>query len=108
MILGARFHKGDTRIHPDAPRNTCAVQTAVGQVCHVLTLRSHIQLIILNNHHVFIMFHIIYDIVVQTVYPLIPSFIGNRLNQPNPSSNWYNIHFLHHHMNFLSSLLTPL
>jgi hypothetical protein len=75
LMLATCSHKGDPKIHPDAPRNACGVRTAAGRVCHVLTLRSPNQVIMLNDHYVFIMFHITYDIIVQILSQFMPSII---------------------------------
>jgi hypothetical protein len=69
--------KGSPKIHHDAPRNACGMHIDARWVCHVLTLRSPNQVITLNNHHVFIMFHITCDIIVQTISPFMPSIIEN-------------------------------
>jgi hypothetical protein len=53
------------------------MRTAAGRVCHVLTLGSPNQVIMLNDPYVFIMFHITYDIIVQTLSQFMPSIIGN-------------------------------
>jgi hypothetical protein len=76
-MLAMCSHKGDLKIHPDAPRNACGVRTAVGRVCRVVTRRAPNQVIMLNDHYVFIMFHVTYDIIVQTLSQLMPSIIGN-------------------------------
>jgi hypothetical protein len=77
LMLATCFHKEYPKIHPAAPRNACGVWTAAGWVCHVLTHRSPNQLIMLNDHYVFIMFHITYDIIIQTLSQFMPSIIGN-------------------------------
>jgi hypothetical protein len=47
----------------------------------------------LNDHYVFIMFHVTYDIIVQTLSQFMPSIIGKVLcwqyilNQPYPRYN---------------------
>jgi hypothetical protein len=99
LMLATCSHKGDLKIHLDAPRNACDVRTAAGRVCRVLTHRSPNQVIMLNDHYVFIMFHISYDIIVQIISQFMPSIIGNvrifsravcwqyRLNQSYPRSN---------------------
>jgi hypothetical protein len=84
-MLAMCSHKGDPKIHPDAPRNACGVQTAVGRVCRVLTHRSPNQVIMLNDHYVFVMFHITYDIIVQTLSQFMPSIIGNVQSFPELS-----------------------
>jgi hypothetical protein len=76
-MLAMCSHKGYPRIYPDAPRNACGVWTAAGRVCRVLTHRSPNQLTMLNDHYVFIMFHITYDIIVQTLSQFMSSLIGN-------------------------------
>jgi hypothetical protein len=97
-MLATCSHKGDPKIHPDAPRNECGVRTAAGRVRRVLTHRYPNQVIMLNDHYVFVMFHITYDIIVQTLSQFMPSIIRNvklpravywqyRLNQPYPHSN---------------------
>jgi hypothetical protein len=77
LMLATRSHKGDPKMHPDAPRNACGVRTAAGWVCRVLTNRSPNQVVMLNDHYVFVMFHITCDIIVQTLSQLKPSIIGN-------------------------------
>jgi hypothetical protein len=85
-MLATCAHKRDPKIHPDAPRNACGVRTAAGRVCRVLTHRSPNQVIMLNDHYVFIMFHITYDIIVQTLSQFIPSIIGNVQSFPELSA----------------------
>jgi hypothetical protein len=85
-MLDTCSHKGDPKIHPDAPRNARGVRTATGRVCHVLTHRSPNQVIILNDHYVFIMFHITYDIILQTLSQFMPSIIGNVRSFPELSA----------------------
>jgi hypothetical protein len=85
-MLATCSHKGDPKIHPDAPRNACGVRTATGRVYRVLTHRSPNQVIMLNDHYVFIMFHITYDIIVQTLSQFMPSIIGNLRSFPELSA----------------------
>jgi hypothetical protein len=85
LMLATCSHKGDPKIHPDAPRNACGVWTAAGRVCRVLTHRSPNQLIMLNDHYVFIMLHISYDIITQTLSQFMPSIIGNLRSFPELS-----------------------
>jgi hypothetical protein len=73
-------------IHPDAPRNACGVRTAAGRVCRVLTHRSPNQVIMLNDRYVFIMFHITYDIIVQTLSQFKASIIRNVRRFPELSA----------------------
>jgi hypothetical protein len=40
LMLYTHSHKGDPKIHPDAPRNACGVQTATRWVFRVFTRRS--------------------------------------------------------------------
>jgi hypothetical protein len=40
----------------------------------------------LNNHYVFIMFHITYDIIVQTLSQFMPSIIRNVRSFPELSA----------------------
>jgi hypothetical protein len=81
-MLATFSHKGNPRIHPDAPRNACGMRTAAGRVCCVLTHESPNQVIILSNHHVFVMFHVIYNIIVQTLSPFTTSIIRNVQSFP--------------------------
>jgi hypothetical protein len=76
LILAICSHNEDPKIHPNAPRNVCGVRTAAGRVCCVLTRRSPNQVIIQNNNYAFIMFHITYHIIVETLSPSMPSIIG--------------------------------
>jgi hypothetical protein len=71
-MLAMCSHKGDPKIHPDAPRKACGVRTAAGRVYHVLTHRSPNQVIMLNDHYVYIMFRITYDTIVQTLSQFMP------------------------------------
>jgi hypothetical protein len=64
LMLATCSHQGDSKIHLDAPRNACGVRTAAGGVCRILTHRSPNQVIMLNDHYVFIMFHVTYNIIV--------------------------------------------
>jgi hypothetical protein len=77
LMLATCSHKGYPKIHPDAPRNACAVRTATGRVCRVLTHGSPNQVIMLNDHYVFVMFHSTCNIIVQTLSQFMPSIIGN-------------------------------
>jgi hypothetical protein len=80
-MLATCSHKGDPKIHPDAARNACGVRAAAGRV-HVLTHRPPNQVTMLNDHYVFIMFHITYDIIVQTLSQFMPSIIWNVRSFP--------------------------
>jgi hypothetical protein len=85
-MLATCSHKGDPKIHPAAPRNACSVRNAAGRVCRVLTHRSPNQVIMLNDHYVFIMFHITYDIIIQTLSQFMPSIIRNVRSFPELSA----------------------
>jgi hypothetical protein len=85
-MLATCSHKGDPKIHPDAPRNACHVRIAARQVCCVLTRRSPNQVIMLNDHFVFIMFHVTYNIIVQTLSQFKPSIIRNLRSFPELSA----------------------
>jgi hypothetical protein len=86
-MLATCPHKEYPKIHPAAPRNSCGVRTAAGRVCRVLTNRSPNQVIMLNDHYVFIMFHITYDIIIQTLSQFMPSIIGNVRSFPELSAD---------------------
>jgi hypothetical protein len=66
QMLSTFSHKRFTKIHPDAPRNACDLQTAAGRVCHVNTLWSPTQVTMHHHHLVFNMLHITEDSIVQT------------------------------------------
>jgi hypothetical protein len=94
LMLATCSHKGDPKIHPDAPRNACGVRTVAGWVCRVLTPWSPNHLIMMNDHYVFIMFHITYDIIVQTLSQFMPSIIGNLRSSPElpaGSTDWISL-----------------
>jgi hypothetical protein len=86
-MLATCYHKGDPKIHPDAPRNACGVRTAAGRVCCVLTHRSPNPVIMLNDHYVFVMFHITYDIIVQTLSQFMHPITGNVRSFPELSAS---------------------
>jgi hypothetical protein len=75
LMLSTCSHKGFPKIHPDAPRKVCGMQTAARRVCRVTTLWSPTHMTIHHNHLVFIMFHITADSIVQTVSWFMPSII---------------------------------
>jgi hypothetical protein len=94
QILATFSYKGDPKIHPDAPRNVCGVRTAAGRFCRVLTHRSPNQMIILSNNHVFVMFHVTYDIIVQTLSPFMTSIFRNVQwfpELPVDSTDWISL-----------------
>jgi hypothetical protein len=94
LMLVTCFHKGFPKIHPDASKNACGVWTTVGHVCCVLTRWSPTQVIIQINDQVFIMFHITYDIIVQTVSQLMHSIIRNMWSTPElsvGSTDWISL-----------------
>jgi hypothetical protein len=67
LMLAMCSHKGDPKIHPDAPRNACGMPTIVGQVCRIITPWSSTQVTIHHNHPVFIMWHVTADSIVETI-----------------------------------------
>jgi hypothetical protein len=86
LMLATCSHKGDPKIHPDAPRNACGVRTTAERVCRVLTHRSPNKVTMLNDHYVFVMFHITYHIIVQTLSQFMPSIVGNVRSFPELSA----------------------
>jgi hypothetical protein len=77
LMFAMCSHKGNPKIHSDAPRNAYGMQTVAGRVCCVITPWSPTQVTIHHNHLVFIMSHITTDSIVQTVSWFMPSIIGN-------------------------------
>jgi hypothetical protein len=77
LMLATCSHKVFSKIHPNAPRNACGVWTTTGRGYCVLAHRCPTQVMIQNNHYVFIMFHVTYDIIVQSISPFMPSIIYN-------------------------------
>jgi hypothetical protein len=86
LMLSTCSHKVDTKIHPDAPKNACGMQTVVGWVCLVITPWSPTQVTIHHNHLVLIMSHITVDSIVQTISWFMPSIIGNVQIFPDVSA----------------------
>jgi hypothetical protein len=83
LMLATCSYEGDTKFHPNAPRNVSGVWTAAGRDCRVLTLRSPNQMIIQNYHLMFVMFHVTMDIIVQTVSLFILQSWGTCEAFPN-------------------------
>jgi hypothetical protein len=65
QMLAMVSHKRFPKIHPDAPRKACGMQTAAGWVCRVITPWSPTQVTIHHYHLVFIMLHVTEDSIVQ-------------------------------------------
>jgi hypothetical protein len=81
-MLATFSQKGDPKIHPDTPRNACGLPLNKFAVFSPPPPRSPNQVIILSNHHVLVMFHVTYDIIVKTLSPFMTSIIRNLQSFP--------------------------